>query len=175
MSSKPRPTLQLTTIVERPLVEWSNGSILCVVRGTPPFQYEWHAPDGLAPQTSAVGDQIFGVAPGRYRVLVTDALGEYAEAHVDVDAVLSTPVSITEYRVAAASTSSSRDGSVEALGHGLEGCSLLWSNGVQTSGPVLSDVSCGTYAAVPLPRDGKVVTLVHHCAPAAVSVRGHRG
>jgi hypothetical protein len=158
--------LQLHLIVDRPLTVHGSGKISCIPRGTPPFDFEWAGPKAL--QTNTDGDQVFGVVPGRYRVTVIDRNDLRGEAVVDVEPVVSAEVFIQEYRVTQASTTTSRDGSVEAVGVGLEHYSLLWSNGVCTEGALLSDVSCGTYCAVPLPKDGKIPTLVHNCAPAVV-------
>ena len=51
----------------------------------------------------------------------------------------------------------------------MEGWAFLWSNGVTTDGPVLRDVPCGVYAAVPMPRGGEVPMLIHACDAARVT------
>ena len=79
---------------------------------------------------------------GRYRVRAVDANGDAAEAVVDVGARYEDAVHVRQYRARHATTSTSRDGSVEALGDGFDtpGLRFLWSNGVVTDAPRLSDV-----------------------------------
>lgn len=166
-----RMPLQMHTVVEQPLTDSSVGRVSCTAMGVQPVEYVWHAPHGTAMETNPAGNTAHGVAPGRYRVVATDAEGSRADVTVDVEATFPSAVVIREYRVTNASTGFARDGSVEAVGFGLEdGWRFVWTNGYETDTPVLRDVPCGTYTAFPLPRDGIVPTFVHTSTPARVGV-----
>ena len=138
--------------------------------GLEPIDFQWTGPNGSTVQLDATGSEADAVGPGRYRIVATDATGATADVVLDVEPVLTSACVISEYRTTSASTSHARDGGVEALGDGLEGMRFLWTNGVQTDGPVLRDVPVGTYAAVPLPVGEQIPLLVHKCAPARVVV-----
>lgn len=157
------------TIVDQPLTNVSMGRISCKAMGIEPFQFVWYGPDGRDVQTDITGEHAYGVLPGRYRIVATDAQGQHADVTLDVEAMFPSALVVTEYRVTGASTSTSRDGTVEAIGQGLEdGWRFLWTHGYETDTPVLRDVPCGSYAAVPLPKEGKVPTFIHKCTPARV-------
>lgn len=167
----PLPFLQLHTVVDQPLTADARGRISCRPLGQEPIHFSWTGPRGEAVSTDASGSEAYGVEVGRYRVEATDATGARADVLLDVEPVHAHAVVVREYRVTSASTSSARDGSVEAVGANLEGRRFLWTHGSVTDGPVLRDVPCGTYAAVPLPRDAQdASTLVHECPPACVTV-----
>lgn len=161
------------TIVDQPLTALSQGRISCKAMGMHPIEFTWYGPDGRDVQTDASGSEAFGVTPGKYRILATDAQGQQADVSLDVEPILPSALVIREYRVTHASTGTSRDGVVEAVGLGLEsGWRFHWTHGSETEGPTLRDVPCGVYHAIPIPTDhGKIPTLVHQCGPARVSVR----
>ena len=167
----PSSRLVVHTVVEQPLTLFSVGRISCRPTGRDPISFSWCGPNGAEVQTDASGAEAFGVVPGRYRIDVVDGSGATAELSVDVEPAYSSAVVVREYRVTPASTSSSRDGSVEVVGHGVSHCRFLWTNGAETDGPLLRDVPCGVYVATALPRGGKVPTMVHACAPALVGCR----
>lgn len=166
----PFPFLQMHTVVDQPLTSDAHGRISCRPLGQEPIRFQWSGPRGDAVSTDATGTEAFAVQVGRYRIEATDAAGARADVVLDVAAMHPRALVVREYRATPASTSSARDGSVEAVGVNLEGWRFLWTHGAETDGPVLRDVPCGTYAAVPLPRAGEVPTLVHEGAPARVAV-----
>jgi hypothetical protein len=164
-----RAVFQMHVVVTQPLTVHGTGSISCRPMGMEPIQFTWTPPVA----TDASGSEAVDVAPGRYRVRAVDANGDAAEAVVDVEARYEDAVHVRQYRTRHATTSTSRDGSVEALGDGFAtpGLRFLWSNGVVTDAPRLSDVPRGTYALVGI-RDGEhAPTTIHECAPARVDVR----
>lgn len=163
-----RSSLQLHVVVDRSATPNGRGSILCIPHGgTPPFEFDWSGPEEV--QTSMEGSQALDVLPGRYHVRVVDRYGSRGETYVRMEPG-SAAVVVEGYRTTPTTTSSSRDGAVEAIGTGLENATFLWSNGIQTNSPQLLDVGCGTYCATAVPRnkeDGFVT--VHACAPVVVS------
>lgn len=144
---RPPPILQMHTIVEQPLTLTSKGKILCQPIGQEPIQFVWHSPDG---RSQPGGSEATGLNTGRHRIEAVDGTDARAIAVVDVRPVFPNAVVVEGYRVTPASTTLSRDGSVEALGHGTKDVRFMWTNGVETEGPMLRDVACGTYAAVPV-------------------------
>ena len=163
--------LQMHTVVDQPLTDMCHGRISCRPLGLEPISFEWTGPNGCAVQVDASGSEAYGIVPGRYRIVATDANGLRANVTLEVESLFPSAIMVSEYRVTPASTGSSRDGAVEAVGLGLcSGWKFLWTNGVETTEPVLRDVACGTYALVALPVDGRVPTLVHQCPPACVGV-----
>lgn len=156
------------TVVTQPLTRHGRGAISCRPMGMEPIVFAWTP----AVETDASGSEAADVAPGRYRVRATDANADVAEVVVDVAPVHDVSVVVTEYRTHAASTGSARDGRVEAIGSGFDapGLRLLWTNGVETDGPVLADVPCGRYAAVAASATAGVPVTVHLCAPAELGV-----
>jgi hypothetical protein len=168
----PPAALQLHTVVEPPLTHAGTGRISCRPIGLEPIDFVWTP---RPPTLDATGSEALDVAPGRYRVVATDATGARADVVVDVEPTLGAAVVVTEYRVTPASASRARDGAVEAVGAGVhDGWRFLWTHGATTDGPVLRDVPPGTYAAVALARDAEAAppVVVHRCAPARVPVRG---
>ena len=162
-------TLQMHTVIDQPLTMSDVGRISCRPMGLEPIEFEWDGPTAV--ETDVTGSEAVRVGPGRYRVVAVDASGSRADIYLDVEPTHPDALVVREYRITPASTGSARDGSVEAIGHGLDGTRFLWTNGVETLGPTLRDVPCGTYACVPLPKeDGTSPTLVHQCAPARVTV-----
>jgi hypothetical protein len=138
--------------------------------GHEPICFEWTGPNGSSVALDATGSEADEVEPGRYRVVATDATGARADVVLDVQPVLPDACVVHAYHVTPASTGSARDGVVEAVGDGLDGWRFLWTNGVETDGPVLRDVPRGLYAAVPLPAADRTPLFVHQCAPARVTV-----
>lgn len=177
-----RPFLQMHTVVAPPLTADDRGHISCRPLGHEPIAFEWTGPRGEPVRVDASGSEARDVKPGRYRVDAVDASGARADVVLDVTPALPAAVVVRSYRVTPASTSAARDGSVEAVGTGLEGWSFLWTQGARTDGPVLRDVPCGVYAAVAVPGgaggadEAPAPTTVHACAPARVGVAttGHR-
>lgn len=166
------PMLQMHTVVDQPLTATSHGRISCRPMGQEPIEFVWTGPQGARVQLDDTGSEAFAVVPGRYRVVAHDGTGAKADVVIDVEPALPNAVVVREYRTTNASTGTARDGSVEAVGAGLDaGWRFLWSNGVTTETPVLRDVTCGTYACTAMPsRDGEVPVVVHQCAPGVVGV-----
>jgi hypothetical protein len=166
------PFLQMHTVVAPPLTSDARGRISCRPIGHEPIAFEWTGPRGEPVRVDESGSEACDVVPGRYRVDAVDASGARADVVLDVEPALPAAVVVREYRVTPASTSGAHDGSVAAVGSGLDGWSFLWTQGARTDGPVLRDVPCGVYAAVAVPRaaDGAAPTFVHTCAPARVDV-----
>lgn len=164
--------LQMHTVVDQPLTASGTGRISCRPMGLEPIEFEWTGPGNATVATDASGSEAVSVGPGRYRVVAVDATGSRADVYLDVEPTYPDALVVREYRVTPASTGSARDGSVEAVGYNLtSNVRFLWTNGVETAGPTLRDVPCGTYACIPLPSDdGKAPVLVHQCAPARVTV-----
>jgi hypothetical protein len=167
---RPTPMLQMHTVVEQPLTFSGTGSISCRPLGQEPIEFTWLTPDGTTPQLENSDSEAKNLGPGRYRITAVDANGSEALVLVEIKPMFSSAVCIEGYRISPASTTFSRDGSVEILGTGIEGFRYLWTNGTETDGCVLKDVPCGTYAAVPLPLSGKTPVLVHSTKPAKVDV-----
>jgi hypothetical protein len=163
-------SLQLHTIIQPPL-GGLRGRIVCRPMGSHPINLEWSGPDGEV-ETNENGTEASNIRPGTYRIVATDATESRAEVTLDVESVLVDTAMIEGYEVTHASTSSSRDGSVRAVGEGLEGTRLLWTHGTETVGPDLVDVPCGTYAAVPIVGSEEgVQSSIHLCPPARVRVK----
>lgn len=164
-------TLQLHTVVDRPLTASAQGQITCTVVGMEPIEFSWYGPDGTDVQTDLSGSRAHGIVAGSYRMVATDANGKFADVTLHVQPILPAAVVVEAYSITHASTSSARDGTVTAIGHGIEdGWRFLWSHGYETDTPVLRDVPCGLYTACPLPCNGSVPTCIHQCAPARVMV-----
>ena len=170
---RPMPVLQMHTVVVQPLTSNGTGSISCRPLGQEPIEFTWLTPDGSPPAELDHGDsEARGLPPGRYRVDAVDATGMHASVVVDIEPMFSTAVCIESYKTTPASTSLSRDGSVELVGTGVQGHRYLWTNGTETGGCVLRDVPCGTYAAMPIVTgsDQTIPVLVHSALPARVDV-----
>lgn len=163
--------LQMHTVVEQPLTDSSYGRISCRPTGAEPIEFAWTGPGRNEVQLDASGSEAHAVEPGRYRVVAIDATGSRADVVLDVEPAFPMALVVQEYKVTPTSTSSARDGVVEAVGMGLgDGWRFLWTHGAETEGPVLRDVPCGTYAAIALPMEDRVPTMVHMCPPARVTV-----
>jgi len=162
-------SLQLHTIIQPPLGAL-RGKIVCRPMGSHPIKMEWSGPDGEV-ETNENFTEASNIGPGTYRIVATDATESRAEVTVDVESVLVDAAMIERYEVTHASTSSSRDGSVRAVGEGLENTQFLWTHGTVTVGPDLVDVPCGTYAAVPMGSEEGVQSSIHLCPPARVHVK----
>ena len=106
-ASRQRVALQMHTIVDQPLTNVSMGRISCKAMGIEPFQFVWYGPDGRDVQTDITGEHAYGVLPGRYRIVATDAQGQHADVTLDVEAMFPSALVVTEYRVTGASTSTS--------------------------------------------------------------------
>lgn len=171
----------LHVVVRPPLAHGTrDGRISCRPSGMQdPIAFDWSVP-AERPTMDETGSEAWDVVPGTYRVRATDARGISAEVRVDATPLLPRAVVVEEYRVTPASTERARDGSVEVVGSGVgDGWRFLWTCGSITDGPLLRDVPCGTYYALPLfpssnesssPSPPPVV--VHNCAPGRVTVRG---
>ncbi len=168
--TKTSSPLQLHSIVEQPLTPSSYGRIRCSAVGLAPIRFQWKGP-GKEVQVDSTGSEAYQLSPGRYIVRAESADGLRAELHVDVAPVCTTAVVVSEYLTTPATSGVALDGSVRAVGHGLERWKrYLWSNGTETSEPVLRDVRPGWYSIVPLPVETECPPLVHECAPARVGV-----
>ena len=162
--------LQMHTVVDQPLTEGCPGRISCRPIGIEPIHFEWTGPGRRPVETDLSGSEALQVEPGRYRVVATDGMGMRADVVLDVAPTYTGALTVREYKVTGTSTSTSRDGMVEAVGDGLSGHRFLWTHGTETSGPVLRDVPTGLYAAALLPSEGSMPVLIHLCAPARVGV-----
>ena len=168
-ASVPR-SFQMHTVVVQPLTQQDRGTISCRPMGLEPIQFEWSGGNELMFDASM--SEASNVAPGRYRVRATDANGDRADVIVDVEPMLTDAVVVTRYNVRPASTRFSRDGGVEAMGSGFSSSMrFLWTSGIETDTPRLTDVPCGAYAIVAISTtDGSVPVTVHKCAPGRVGV-----
>lgn len=133
-----------------------------------PIQFTWFPPVS----TDASGSEAVNVAVGTYKVRAVDANDEKAEVVVKVIPRYEFVSIVKEYQVHHASTGTSHDGSIEAIGEGMDepGLRFHWSNGVQTKQPVLMDVPCGTYVMT-CTHETKPVTCVHEACIATVGIR----
>lgn len=181
-STRYQKPLQLHVVVDQPLSQSYRGRVVCKAMGVPPFQFSWYGPcEEKVTTTEDFQDEARHLVPGTYRVVVTDAERAIADVTFDVEPIFFNAVVVVKaYKVVHPTTSSSRDGSVEALGQGLvKGMRYLWTNGSETREPVLHDVPCGTYAVHALPgsfgeeeKEKKVV--VHDCLPVELKVNDHK-
>ena len=162
--------LQLHTVVDRPMTVGGTGCISCRPMGLEPIEFVWTGPNGAEVALDDTRSEATTEVTGRYRVVVTDAMGARADVTIDVEPTFPDAAVVCAYHTTPASTSSARDGAVEAIGTGLEGWRFLWTNGVETDGPRLRDVPPGRYAAlaVPIGAGREAPTTVHQCAPALV-------
>lgn len=108
----------------------------------------------------------FNMPPGNYTIYLTSDNDAARVISVEVRA-LQVP-SIVGYEVSHASGETARNGVVRAqVSHAPENYKLLWTSGVVTEGPELTNARPGTYAAIILGG-----AAVHACAPAVVGVGG---
>jgi hypothetical protein len=163
--------LQMHTTLIQPFTGTSNGSIVCHPIGEAPVIFVWYGPAGWQAITDSSGSQVLNITVGEYRVLATDASGRKADVGFVVKPITEDSIVVTSYNVSHTSTSLARDGAVEVLGENIEGVRFLWTNGMQTEGPILRDVSIGIYIAFPLSGQVGRQTCVHMCGPAYVQVR----
>ena len=173
MPCMPRPIaiLQMHTVVEHPLTSDGLGRIYCHPLGQEPIEYTWKSSDGSNVAVTEYGNEAYDLPVGLYRITAVDAGGSQAYSSVTVQALHPDAVVIREYRTTSASTSVSRDGTVEAIGTNLDTtCRFVWTNGVETKGPLLKDVPPGKYAAIYLPDENGVTfpIFVHTAPPAEV-------
>lgn len=161
--------LQVQTIVEQPLTALSVGRISCTAIGLEPITFNWRAPHGKEIQLDSTGSEAYGLAPGRYAVHVESNDGSKADVSVDIAPSLKRVIAVNEYVCKPTSSGVSFDGSVQAQGHGLESWTrFLWSNGAETTEPVLRDARPGWYSLTPLPVGEDVPVFVQYCAPGQV-------
>ena len=171
-NSKQRP-LQLHTYVEQPITLLSNGKISCSPNGRQPIEFEWSTANGSEIQLDSTRSEAYGLAPGRYTVKVTDASNATASQTILISPILADAIIVSAYATMPASYGTSKDGQVVAHGHGLESWDrYMWSNGTETTKPVLKDVRQGYYFVSPLPIDGKMPVFVQKCTPGYVDVKG---
>ena len=162
--------MQMHVLIDRPLTSMSYGRISCRPVGREPIEFTWTGPGGRDVQVDATGSEAYAVTPGKYRIIAIDANDTKADVVVEVAAHHATSLVINEYKITPPSTGTARDGSVEAVGLGLDGgYRFLWTNGVETDTPVLRDIPTGTYAVHVLPTPDRIPTLIHNCAPARVT------
>lgn len=118
----PRPLLlQMHTVIVQPVAPGCTGRISCHPMGLEPIEFVWAGPNGQAVELDATRSEALQAVPGRYRICATDANGDRADAVVDVEPAFTNAVVVREYRVTHASTTHARDGSIVALGTGLDG------------------------------------------------------
>lgn len=105
-----------------------------VVGGTAPFDIVW--------SNGATGDNVSGLAPGDYTVMVTDANGCGATASVTIDGTPAIDLNITGVNGGCAA-----NGSASAMvtpGSGTPPFDYLWNTGATTS--IINDLVPGTYS-----------------------------
>jgi hypothetical protein len=171
MPTRTARTLQLNAIVEQPLTPLSLGRISCVAIGLEPIHFQWRGPQGKNIQLDATRSEAYGLSPGRYHIQAEAADHARAEILVDIAPAIADAIAVNEFRCIAASSGVARDGSIQAIGHGLDRWTrFLWSNGVETKEAVLRDARPGWYSMVPLPVDGNMPVFVQYCRPALVEV-----
>lgn len=160
--------LQLHTTVVAPETPHDLGEIQCFPVGVEPIVIDFFPHLPMASSTHACD-----VPVGRYRVRATDANGERGEVYVNVAARFARAVVVDRYSVTAASTSHTRDGSVTAVGAGMNDTAIryFWTNGLETTSPTLNDVPCGRYAVVAVTRDDDPLVMIHRSHPARVDVQ----
>ena len=165
--------LQVHAVVEHPLTGLTRGRISLRAIGKEPILYAWSSSSGHQVMTDETGSEAYGLLEGRYSVRIQDAEEETASFHFEIASVVKgNALCVTGYNTKAASSSVARDGSVEAKGYGPDQWSkFLWTNGVETTAPLLRDVPIGTYAIMALPLGAQVPEFVHACAPAKLGVR----
>lgn len=166
------PLLQMHTVVEQPITHTGTGTISCFPMGLEPIEFSWTSPNDSTLKLDKHGSKAYDLSPGTYRVEATDAHGNRASVSMDIAPRFLSAVVVEGYKTTPASTSMSRDGSVQVLGSDmLQNQRFLWTNGSITEGTVLQDVPCGVYAAVPLPYDdGTIPMFLYSCPPAEVGV-----
>ena len=164
----PQSMFQMHVVVTQPMTSADTGSISCRPLGMEPIQFRWYPPV----ETDETGSEASAVPVGRYRIRAVDARDEYAEVVIDVVARYCNVAIVQEYKVQHASTGTSRDGRVEAMGIGLDapGLRFHWSNGVETEQPIVSDVPCGRYV-VTCTSTNETFSCIHETSIAVVSVR----
>ena len=168
-----RQELQMYTVVERPLTPHDVGTISCRPMGLEPIHFEW---SGTGRDKLVFADEseseATNVTSGRYRIRACDANGNRADVTIDVRPLYERAFVVSEYRVEHASTRFARDGSVQVIGHGAyDGMRFLWTTGVETDVPRLSNVPSGTYAVVAVSSADDSTLTVHRCPPACVDVQ----
>lgn len=161
-------TFQMHVVVTQPMTSGDTGRISCRPLGMEPIQFRWTPPV----ETDETGSEAFAVPVGRYRIRAVDANDEVADIVVDVGARYDRVAIVQEYRVQNATTGTSRDGRVEAVGVGLDtpGLRFHWSNGVETEHPILADVPCGRYVVTCTCED-ETFSCIHETSVAVVTVR----
>ena len=173
MNSHKQKQLQLHVYVEQPMTQLSNGKISCSPNGLQPIEFEWTSADGSEIQLDSTRSEAYGLTAGKYTVRVTDALGATALQTITISPVLQEAIIVSSYSTSPATSGSAMDGQVTAHGHGLENWNrYMWSNGTETTRPVLYDVRNGCYFISPLPINGKMPVFVQKCPPACVDVLG---
>tara|TARA_B110001452_G_scaffold215591_1_gene186782 strand:+ start:5536 stop:6024 length:489 start_codon:yes stop_codon:yes gene_type:complete len=160
--------LQMHVVVTQPTTLGGTGSISCRPVGMEPIKFHWNPPV----ETDETGSEATAVPVGRYTIRAVDANDAFVEVCVDVNAQYQKVAVVREYRVQNATTGTSRDGRVEAMGVGLDAVGLRfhWSNGVETEQPILADVPCGRYV-VTCTSDDETFSYIHETSIAVVSVR----
>lgn len=163
--------LQVHAVVEQPLTPLSLGKVSCVAIGQSPVQFEWTGPNGRDIKLDESRSEAHGLVPGRYSIRAESSDGSKADLFVELTPCFPDSLSVVEYTVVPASTGVSHDGQVKAHGYGLDSWGrYLWTNGVETTTPILEDVRPGLYSVIPLPQKGKMPVFVHYCSPARVEV-----
>ena len=102
--------------------------------------------------------------PGRYSVVIRDAMDNQVVAQTDVHQVRLPRV--VSYVGTPVTSSMSRNGRVEAIVEDMpRGCQFLWTHGATTSEPILRHAPMGIYTVAPVAQDGTPIAFVHVPAP----------
>ena len=170
----PEDTMTMHVVVEQPLTDRHTGSITCRPMGIEPFQFTWSGPN----VSELVHDESKSCASnasvGSYTIDALDATNRRAIVAFDMLPLQTSPLIVTGYEVTShASSGVARDGSLRAVGSNLDSWfRFLWSNGVETSTPVLHDVGCGRYAVIAIADGDKGIPLfIHDAEPAMVHAK----
>ena len=146
-----------------------GGSIICTPIGNEPIHYTWYDTDNVIIPTRNDQNELHNLNPGDYYVVATDADGEKANVKLHVRSCQL--LSVVNYTVTDASSQVSRDGMVEAiLSEDIPNVRYMWTNGSLTDAPILLDARAGTYAVIPVSKDGSTIPCLHATQPAVVGI-----
>ena len=152
------------------------GSVRCVPgsRVRSPVHVEWRI-DGRACHHTDIDVDATGlcarrVSPGtQCTVSLTDRTGYTETASVAVD-IVTLPV-VVEYTSTSASSERARNGTVRAtVLRAPKGCLYMWTNGIVTREPFLSNASPGVYALIMMTAEHTAVLHISAAAPCRVGV-----
>ncbi len=138
----------LTQTVKNKCASDKNGAIeASVTGGKPPYTYEWNNP--LLKGTNPTG--LFG---GNYKLIVTDAAGNEAQASIQLDQPEPLVAKVT---VEASATANQEDGEASVVvSGGVEKYQIAWSNG--SEGERVDNLGAGSYSVTVTDKIGCTAT-----------------